>query len=78
MVEIGEGIVFEGIDYICFGKTTLDGKNYLYLVTADEPFRIRFAELATHNGKEKICLIGDRDTKLRLLADFQSKTAQKE
>ena len=75
MVEIGECIILEEREYLCFNQAELDGQSYIFLVTAEEPTEIRFAKQAVIDGKLQIQVIGNRAEKLKLAAILQEQTA---
>ena len=75
MVEIGECIVLNDREYLCFNKAELDGEEYIYLTTVEEPTSVFFARQAIKDGQLQIQIIGNRDQKLKLATILQEKAA---
>ena len=75
MVEIGECIVLNDREFLCFNKAELDGEEYLYLTTIEEPTSVCFARQAITNGQLQVQIIGNHDQKLKLASILQEKAA---
>ncbi|MBQ3296815.1 hypothetical protein IJH01_01630 [Candidatus Saccharibacteria bacterium] len=73
LLEVGEVVVLDGRDFLCFERLELDGKDYLYLISTDDLADICFAEQMMVDGEPQIRTIGNKDTKLKLTAAFQAK-----
>ncbi len=74
MIEPGEGIILEdGQEYLCLEKIEFEGKNYVYLTTIEEPYSICFGEEVIIDNEPQIIIIGEKETKLKLLPLFQEK-----
>lgn len=75
MIDASEGLTLDdGREYLCFERLKLDNKDYLYLITTDEPTEIRFAEQALINDEPQIRLIGARAEKLKLIKALQTES----
>ena len=75
MIDPGEGLTLDdGREYLCFERLKLDGKDYLYLITTDEPTEIRFAEQALVDNEPQIRLIGSRAEKLKLIEALKAES----
>ena len=73
MVESGEAVVVNDIEYLCFDTTDLDNKHYLYLITTDEPNEIFFAEQIMEGDDLKVRIIGNKAEKTKLIKKMQEK-----
>lgn len=73
MIDLGESVLLDGKEYLCFERMDLDGKNYLYLIATDESGEIQFAEQAVIDNEPQIRTIGNKELKNRLTAAFQAK-----
>ena len=73
MIEQGEAVTLSnGREYLCFNTAEEDGKNYIYLMTMDDPIEIRFAEQSIlENGEHDVRMIQDQDEKIHVLELFQ-------
>ena len=77
MINLNDGFVLDdGREYLCFSQIELDGKNYIYLITTEEPIEIRFAEQIDVDGETQIRVIGNRAEKLKLIQAFQAKAKE--
>ena len=75
MVNQGESITIDGQEYLCADKIALDGKQYLYLVTASDSIEFCFAEPVEINGQPQVRIIGDPTEKRKILAALKSASA---
>ena len=73
MIESGEAIVVDGIEYLCFDKIELDNKQYLYLITTDEPNDVCFGEQIQDENELKVRIIGNKAEKQKLIKAMQDK-----
>lgn len=73
MVNQGESIIIDGQEYLCADQITLDGKQYLYLVTASDSIEFCFTEPIEIDGQPQVRIIGDPAEKRQILAAIQAK-----
>ena len=73
MIESGEAVVVDDVEYLCFDTADIDGKQYLYLITTDEPNEIQFAEQVTEGDNLKVRIIGNINEKQKLIKLMQEK-----
>ena len=65
-----------GKEYIAFSTATMDGKDYVYLMSNFKPLEIRFARQYLDNGVLKLEVVNDQTEKQRLLELFQVNNQQ--
>ena len=76
MAREGYALVLDdGQEYFCVEELEIEGRRYLYLVTTDEPAKMRFAELINNDGEESVRIIGDEQELKRIVKAFQEKMA---
>lgn len=73
MIESGEAVVVDDVEYLCFDTADIDGKQYLYLITTDEPNEIHFAEQIMEGDNLKVRIIGNLAEKQKLIKIMQEK-----
>ena len=73
MVESGEAVDIDGIEYLCFGTADVDEKHYLYLITTNEPNEVFFGEQVIKGDDLQIRIIGNRAEKQKLIKLMQEK-----
>lgn len=72
MLDLGEIVTLDNNkEFMCFERVQLDGKDFLYLIAADDSGEICFAEQAMIDGEPQIRTIGNKEDKNRLTALFQ-------
>lgn len=76
MVNQGESVVIDDQEYLCADTIELDGKQYLYLITATDSIEFCFAEQTIANGELQIRLIGNQPEKHKILTALQAKIEQ--
>ena len=77
MIEPGEGVTLDGIEYLCVDTIKLDGKDYVYLTTVEEPLTICFAEQKMQENELQIHEISAKTEKVKLFEAFQKQIKQK-
>ena len=78
MIKPGKGILLEdGQEYVCLETTQLEGKDYIYLVTLEEPYSVCFAEQQLIDGEPQIRIINEKALKEKLFPLFQAKIKQR-
>ena len=74
MVNRGDCIMLENDrEFLCFDGVELDGKQYLFLISVEEPTDICFAEQAMKDGEVQVRVIGNQEEKMKLAATLQHK-----
>ena len=69
-ISVGEIIELnEGREFICFAKTTVDGKVYIWLVSNFKPVEVSFARIL--DEEDKIELIGNQEEKEKIFQAFR-------
>lgn len=72
-LEFGETAVLEnGKEYVVFGTTEENDKEYVYLVTTSKPLEVRFATQQIIDGELMLKMVEDQEEKEHLLETFQS------
>lgn len=77
MINQGESVIIDGQEYFCADTIELDGKQYLYIVTATDSLEFCFAEQSMLNNELQIRIVGDHAEKDKILTALQAKIEQK-
>ena len=77
-ITTGETITLtNGHKYLVFATAFLDGKDYIYLISEDQPVEIRFAEQLIIDGKLDIRTLTDSAEKIKVFDAFKQLYAKK-